>query len=139
MPDAPCSEEAPSDVTEPRIGAGPWWLGLGATSLFAAVMTLIVYSEGLPAPFTAVPHFDKALHFGISGMLSFFLDGVLRRRMVRVAGIAVPLAAVLFLVPTAIEEFLQRYSIHRTSSLGDFAADVAGVACFLWLSRRIGR
>lgn len=119
--------------------AGRWWLGLGATSLFAAVLTLIVYEEGLPAPFTAVPQADKALHFGLSGMLTFFLDGVLRRRMVRVAGIAVPLAAVLFLVPAGLEEFLQRYSVHRSSSFGDFAADVAGVTIFLWLSRRVGR
>ena len=72
-------------------------------------------------------------------MVSFFLDGALRRRMIRIAGLAVPLAAVLFLVPAGIEEFLQRYSIHRSSSLGDFAADVAGVAVFVWLSRRVGR
>ena len=139
MPDAPCTEDAPGNVTRPRIGAALWWLGLGATTLFAAALTLIVDDEGLPAAFATVPQLDKALHFGIAGMLTFFLDGVLRRRMIRVAGIAVPLAAVLFLVPAGIEEFLQRYSIHRSSSLGDFAADVAGVAFFVWLSRRVGR
>lgn len=105
--------------------------------LIAASLSLVSYAEGLP--FDRVPHLDKAVHFGLGGALAFFLDGVLRRRMLRIGPTAVPLAAALVLVPAGIEEFLQRYSINRTSSFGDFAADVAGVAFFVWLSRRVSR
>ncbi|MBX3197178.1 MAG: VanZ family protein [Labilithrix sp.] len=137
MPDVLGTEDA-GGLARPRIGLAVWWFGLGATALVAASLTLIVYREGLPERFVAIPQLDKALHFGMAGSLAFFLDGVLRRRALRIGRRSVPLAAVLLLVPAAIEEFLQRYSVHRSSSLADFAADVAGVALFIWLSRRIG-
>ncbi|MBX3208488.1 MAG: VanZ family protein [Labilithrix sp.] len=123
----------------PRVGPHIWWFGLVTVGLVAAGMTLFVYKRGLPAELTAIPHLDKALHFGVAGSLAFFLDGVLRRRALRVGTGSIPMAAVLLLVPAAIEEFLQRYSPHRSSSLADFAADVAGVAFFIWLSRRLER
>jgi hypothetical protein len=121
----------------PRIGPAIWWFGLLGSGLVAAVLSLVSYSEGLP--FDRVPHLDKVVHFGLGGALAFFLDGVLRRRMLRVGPIAAPLAALLVLLPAGIEEFLQRYSINRTSSWADFAADVAGVSFFVWLSRRVSR
>jgi VanZ family protein len=121
----------------PRIRAWVWWFGLGALSLVAAWMSLIAYQQGLP--FDELPHLDKAVHFGIGGGLAFFLDGALQRRALRIGSIAAPLAALLILVPAGIEEFLQRFSVHRSSDLGDFAADVAGVVFFVWLSRRLDR
>ncbi|HVH44061.1 MAG TPA: VanZ family protein [Labilithrix sp.] len=133
MPDA---ETAPG---KPRIGPTIWWLGLAASGLVAATLSLDAYVEGLPPVFEEIPHLDKTLHFALAGVLTFFLDGVLRRRMIRLGPVSVPLAAVLFLVPAAIEEFLQRFSVNRSSSVGDFAADAAGVAFFVWLSRRVGR
>jgi len=102
----------------------------------AAILSAISYAEGLP--FDQVPHLDKAVHVGMAGALGFFLDGVLRRRMLRIGPAALPLAAVLVLAPAGIEEFLQRYSVNRTSSFADFAADVVGVTVFVWLSRRVG-
>lgn len=141
MPDALGTDDAGglAEGAPPRVGPVVWWFGLGATSFVAACSTWIVYREGLPERFAAIPELDKALHLGMAGALAFFLDGVLRRRALRVGRSSVPLAAVLLLVPAGIEEFFQRYSVHRSSSLGDFAADVAGVAIFIWLSRRIGR
>lgn len=121
----------------PRIGLAVWWFGLAGSVIIAAVLSLVSYREGLP--FDQMPHLDKMVHFGLGGALAFFLDGVLRRRMLRIGPIAAPLAAILVLVPAGIEEFLQRYSINRTSSFGDFAADVLGVSFFVWLSRRLGR
>lgn len=145
MPDAlgtgDALERVVGDAPRKRVRAAVWWLGLGASGLLAAALTLLVYLEGLPAVFARVPQLDKALHFAMAGVLTFFLDGALRRRMFRIAGVgvAVPLAAVLFLVPAGMEEFLQRYSVNRSSSFGDFGADLAGVAFFIWLSRRIER
>ena len=139
MQESTRTHEAPGDAPalSPRIGPAVWWFGLLGSGLVAAVLSLVSYSEGLP--FDQVPHLDKAVHFGLGGALAFFLDGVLRRRMVRVGPLAAPLAALMVLVPAGIEEFLQRYAINRTSSLGDFSADVAGVTVFVWLSRRVSR
>ena len=139
MQESARTHEAPGDTPalSPRIGPAVWWCGLLGSGLIAAILSLVSYSEGLP--FDQVPHLDKAVHFGLGGALAFFLDGVLRRRMLRVGPVSAPLAAVMLLVPAGVEEFLQRYSIYRTSSLGDFAADVAGVTFFVWLSRRVSR
>ena len=140
MPETLASQEATGERASeaaPRIGPVVWWLGLAATAFIAACLSLISYAEGLPLD--QPPHLDKAVHFGLGGALAFFLDGVLRRRMLRIGPIALPLAAVLTLVPAGVEEFLQRYSLNRTSSFADFAADVAGVAFFVWLSRRVSR
>lgn len=119
-----------------RIGRPVWWLGLGASALLAGVLSLGAYAEGLSDSLERVPQADKAIHFAICGALAFFLDGVLRRRALRIGPLALPAAAVLILVPAGIEEFLQRYAVYRTSSLGDFVADVLGVGFFVWLSRR---
>lgn len=132
--DVPTNVAAP----RPRVGGAIYRLGLVATVFVTGVLSLIAYKEGLPFD-EILPNLDKAVHFSVGGALAFFLDGVLRRRAVRLGPLAVPLAALLVLVPAGIEEFLQRYSPNRTSSFADFAADVAGVAFGVWLSRRLGR
>ena len=113
-----------------------WWLGFGFVGVVGAVVTTHAYREGLPAIFDAFKHFDKICHFSFFGLLAFFLDGALRRKPLAVAGLTVPFAAIAILVPAGIEEFMQRFAILRTSSFGDFAADVVGVCLFIPLSRR---
>lgn len=118
------------------VPAWRWWAGVLVIGAIAGYLTLLAYAERLPEAFR-LPFFDKGVHFAAAGMLAFFLDGALRRRtLVVVSGFAVPLSAALILVPAGIEEYLQRYAVTRTSSLGDFAADVAGVALLITLSRR---
>lgn len=135
-------ETTPRELVEaarPRVAPRVWWLGLGATFFVACVLSLDAYLEGLPAIFERVRFLDKALHFSLAGALAFFLDGSLKRRMLRIGIVAVPVAAVLLLAPLAVEEFLQRFSTNRSSSFTDYAADVAGVATLIWLSRRVDR
>ena len=121
----------------PIVVARRWWTGLLLVSALAAYLSSRAYAEGLPELFRIVPHFDKVVHFTIAGLLAFFLDGALRRRTLFAGSrVAVPLAAVAILAPAAVEEYLQRYSTRRTSSLWDFAADLAGVVVFVTLSRR---
>ena len=127
-------EERPPRVTS------LWWAGLVIVSGGALYLTVVAYSEGLPSIFQTVDNFDKLAHFGFAGMLATCLDGVLRRRAAFVlGGQAIPLSAVLVLVPAGLEEYLQRYSVHRTSSIWDFAADLAGVIVFVSLSRRLAK
>jgi VanZ family protein len=114
-----------------------WWAGLFLVLAVAGYLSGVAYREGLPVAFQLFPEFDKMVHFLAAGLLTFFLDGALKRRAAfTVAGVAVPLAAALVLVPAAAEEFMQRYSVYRTSSIWDFVADLAGVALMIPLSRR---
>ena len=116
-----------------------WWAGFFAVTLFALFMTSLAYREGLPLIFEQVWNLDKVAHFGTAGLLAFFLDGALRRRALEIGGVAIPVAAIAVLVPVGLEEFVQRYSIMRNSSLWDFIADVLGVVVLIPLSRRLGR
>jgi hypothetical protein len=133
------SSSSLADAEHPlRIRRGVWWLGLAATVLVAVVGSAIAYLEGLPAFVQGVPHLDKACHFGVLGAIAFFLDPITRRRSIRVGqAIHLPVAAILILVPAGVEEYLQRFSANRSSSLGDFIADASGVVFFIWLSRRV--
>jgi VanZ family protein len=116
------------------VPAWRWWTGFGITSAVAMTLTFLAYREDLPSWFVT-GHQDKLWHFVIAGLLTFFLDGALKRRGVG-PGRRIPLAAVVVLLPAALDEYVQRYATFRTSSLGDFAADAAGAAVFVWLSRR---
>lgn len=119
------------------VPAWRWWTGLLLVVAGAAYLSSLAYAEGLPEIFRVVPQFDKVVHFTVTGLLAFFLDGALgRRALFPGSRVEVPLAAVAVLAPAAIEEYLQRYSVHRTSSIWDFAADLAGVVVLVTLSRR---
>lgn len=139
MPEARPAAAHVASSKLPRVGPKVWWLGLVTMLLVSGLLSLSAYREGLPAVFERVVHLDKALHFTLAGGLAFFLDGVLRRRVARVGGLAVPLSALALLGPLAVEELLQRFSVNRSSSLGDYLADVAGVSTMIWLSRRVDR
>jgi VanZ family protein len=130
--------ERPPAVARPPVSTHLWWAGFFAVVALALHLTRLAYREGLPEVLQT-DHVDKVVHFAIAGALAFFLDGALRRRQVLLGRWSVPLAALGVLVPTGIEEFLQRYSVHRTSSIWDFTADVAGVLALIHLSRRLAR
>ncbi len=122
------------------VPAWRWWTGVLLISAIAGYLSVLAYAEGLPRVFEIVPQTDKAVHFSIAGLLAFFLDGALRRRALFVGSrFPVPLAAILILVPAAIEEYLQRYATYRTSSIWDFTADLAGVVLLILLSRRVAQ
>jgi VanZ family protein len=114
-----------------------WWFGFLATLFVGVVSTYLAYQSGLPAIVYEIDQLDKVIHFGMGGALAFFLDPILKRRAVLNGKL--PLAAVLILVPAGIEEFLQRYSPNRSSSIWDFLADAAGVTAGIWISRWIDR
>ena len=119
------------------VPAWRWWTGLLLVGAVAVYLSSLAYAEGLPHVFRVIPQFDKVVHFTVAGLLASFLDGALGRRVLFGGSrLAVPLGAVLILVPAGIEEYLQRYSTYRTSSIWDFAADLAGVVVLVTLSRR---
>jgi hypothetical protein len=111
-----------------------WWLGFAAAVATAMLASVFAYDGMIPSWLGENP-VDKVLHCTGAATLAFFLDGGLARR--RFFRTRVPLASVLLLVPIGIEEYCQRFSEHRSSSLGDFAADVVGVALGILVSRRV--
>jgi len=121
----------------PVVRVWRWWCGFGAVTAGAGYLSALAYREGLPAIFQLVPQFDKVVHFTTAGLLAFFLDGALRRRTAfSIDGRAISVAALVILVPAGVEEYLQRFSTYRTSSIWDFVADLLGVLVFIPLSRR---
>jgi hypothetical protein len=106
----------------------PWWIGFGVVSATALWFTWRAYHDDVPQLFRA---YDKAVHFSFAGGLAFFLHRATARRS--------PWPVIGLLVIIGIEEIAQRASIHRTSSIYDYAADVAGVIVFTLLARLSAR
>ena len=121
---------------ERRAATWPWWLGFFAVLGMAARLSYLAYHELLPETLRA---YDKVVHFTFAGLLAFFLDGAIRRRALAVAGVAIPVAPIGLLAVFACDEIAQSFTVHRTASFADYAADVAGVVVLTWLSRRAGR
>ena len=75
----------------------------------------------------------------MASALAFFTDGVLSRRALVPGKVLLPLSTVVVLVPLGLEEYLQRLSDVRSSSIWDFAADVLGVAAGTVATRAVAR
>jgi hypothetical protein len=108
----------------------PWWVGFGATTALALTLSVLAYAGVLPPRFFQA---DKAIHFSIAGLFALFLYRATRARSLW------PIGALL--VVFALEETAQLLSVHRSASIYDYAADVAGVIAFTtlgWISKTRG-
>lgn len=101
-----------------------WWIAFAGVAAFAIGLSAFAYAGRLPPEFFEA---DKAIHFGIAGALAFCLDRATGARSLKW------MLALLLLF--ALDEVAQRLSVHRSSNLGDYAADVAGVLSCTALSR----
>jgi VanZ family protein len=114
-----------------------WFAGFLAHSAMVVLISIGAYTGRLPNAIPSIPHLDLLGHAILIGGLAFFLDGALGYRRL-LAGSAFPrLAPVLILIGAGVEEYLQRLSPRRESSLSDFAADVIGVCLLCWASQRV--
>ncbi len=116
----------------------PWAVGLAVSIAIVITGSAFAYAGALPMWFAA-GNVDKGLHFAMASALAFFTDGVLARRALVPGKILLPLAPVVVLVPVGIEEYLQRLSDVRSSSIWDFTADVLGVVAGTLASRAVAR
>ena len=114
-----------------------WRIGFSIQLGLVLAISAGAYLGVLPTSLPAVPHADLVAHAVLIGLLGFFLDGALAYRpLLRAAGF-LRLGSALVLCAAGLEEIAQRLSARRSSSITDFAADVAGVLLLSWASRRV--
>lgn len=111
-----------------------------AALMLAVIATSIVLADtGCTNPtFVAIRearHVDKLCHFGLFGVLAFFVHRALGYKAWSVAGIEVPAGPAVILAVATLEELSQSYFPNRTLDFVDWVADFAGIALFTWLSR----
>ena len=118
--------------------------GLAALAFTLLVgVSIVAYLGKLPPWLPTVDGIDKIGHFLMYGGVAFFAEGAFAYRPLRRAYGWPRLAPVLLWVPSAIDEWAQRFSPHRSSELRDLLADTLGILLAGWLSaaidRRLGR
>ena len=115
-------------------------IGLVAHGVFISTVAVSAYQGSLWVHLPDIPNLDTAGHFGLIGVVAFFLDGLLAYRPVfRDRAPWLRLAPVAVFTLAAIEEAAQLLSPNRTASWSDLAADAIGIAFFSWLSLRVCR
>ncbi len=115
-------------------------IGFVLHSLLMSVLIISASSGWLPRVDGLHIHADKVGHAFFFGLLAFFLNGALGfRGLWRGAPRWLPLGPIVVLLFAMTEEIAQLWLPCRTSSFGDFAADVVGVVLLSWLSRQVAR
>ena len=104
------------------------------------LISISAYLGILPTTPKGILRYDLLGHLVLIGVLAFFLDGVLHfRPFIPGRFQYIRLAPVIILALAAVEEFAQRFSLRRTSSLADLFADAIGIVLFSWLAKYVAR
>ena len=120
----------------------PWrlrWLLWPQLGLVLAI-TLVAYTGTFArghVTWLRVPGMDKALHFGLFGLLALGTHFATRGRTVAIGPARAPLAVLVPLLGALAEELLQASSPHRTADPLDLLADLLGMLTFWGLGRWI--
>lgn len=85
---------------------------------------------------TSLPFGDKVAHFGMFGLLAFFIARVFPTPSLPGTRGRVPAVVALAFVLTALEELSQAWIPWRHCDPFDLLADGAGMALFTWLASR---
>jgi len=112
---------------------------LGLVVAFLGIVTLVALDDTghlgwAVRVVTAIPLGDKVGHFLGFGTLAFFVARIFPGR--RVLGV-VPLAVLIALFATGLEELSQTWVPWRHCDPWDFVADTLGMASFTWLALKI--
>ena len=87
----------------------------------------------------SVPFHDKVLHFILIGMLSFFVNLLLKGKRISFFSTTVLLGSLGLLAFTTIEECSQHFLAHRNFELVDMACNYAGIFVFGHLAERFNK
>jgi VanZ family protein len=112
-----------------------FWLYLGI------LMTIIIsaYLKILPVKSSTIPFYDTVGHFILIGIAAFLCHLALKKRRISYLNLSLPLASILVIILTVIEECLQTLSPYRTFDLIDLASDFCGIVLFTWLAEKFIR
>lgn len=80
------------------------------------------------------PHFDKVVHFISIGFSAFLFHKQLDRK--KILNNKIALGPLLIILLFAIEEYVQRFSSMRSSTIFDFIANTSGVISFMLIEKR---
>ena len=109
------------------------WLVLFALMLlFIAAVSAGADVGIIPTKLFGITYADKAGHFVLYGTLAFLLHLALNRRAIHIGAIAIPIAFLIACALGLADEGQQYFMPHRAFDLSDFAADVVGIALFIW-------
>ena len=114
-----------------------WWLF--PQIAIAVLVSMMAYMDLLPMDLLHWHNIDKLFHFLLWGSLAFWLNLWLKDRAWQIAQQALPMAVFFPFSVAIVEEGFQALSPLRTASLRDLTADLLGLICFWWLSRRVLR
>lgn len=115
-----------------------WKIGFMFHACSVMLIVVFAYFGILPTTYSVIPYADVIGHAVLIGLLAFFLDGMLRfRPLFSETCQALRVAPLFILLIAGLEEIAQRFSPRRTSSIIDFAADVAGVLLASWLAHQL--
>lgn len=84
-----------------------------------------------------IPHIDKFGHFFLYGLLTYLMSFALNHRSLKLRTIRMPLAPVIMLIATFMEECSQITQEFRTFSLLDMLAITVGIMCFGYWAIRV--
>lgn len=120
---------------------GPARARLGLAVVLSIILVAIVLDDSghLREPvglITSLPLGDKVCHFGMFGLLGFFVARVFPAPSVPGTGGRVPAFVALAFLLTALEELSQAWIPWRHCDPFDLLADGAGMALFTWLAVR---
>ena len=110
-----------------------------AQIIFAGYLVIIIMvilmknmnrGNSLFALFNDMAHVDKVAHFLLFGLLTYSLSFAIKHRRLKLMTINIPLAPIIMLAATFMEECSQIVLESRTFSLLDMFANVLGVTCF---------
>ena len=123
------------------LGRSPraWHWLLWPQIALALIISQMAYLHILPFYILRWPLVDKAFHFLLFGAIVFWLNLWLQGKRIQMGSWAVPIAILIPLSVTVIEEGLQHFSPYRTLDAFDLLSDLAGMIFFWWLSMRFVR
>jgi hypothetical protein len=113
-----------------------WRVGLAGHMLFVGLIVVLADLGRLPA-LVFMPRYDLVGHFILIGLLAFFLNGVMRAKVLRIGKLRFYQASVMVFAVALVEELSQGFLANRTVSLWDLLAGTAGILFFSWLAARL--
>lgn len=109
--------------------------------VISLIIIVVVANLGLGPSFFSfvykVPWGDKAGHFILMGLLSFFVNSVLKASRVQVFSFELLKGSLVVLVIVTIEEFSQIFLKFRGFSVVDLLCDYAGIIMFGYLAANL--